>query len=418
MHKSYDRRLDALLIAGILLIYFFCNLQKVIIPGSIFNQLQEHFGATALQITGLGSVFMYTYGFFQLSTGLLIDRFSGTRVLAAGMSIFTLGCLLSALPVSLGGMYAARLLAGLGASTIYLSMITEMARLCGSQFPFFVGLGAFCGYSGSVIGSAPFILLAEHYDWQNLLLILALLMLAVMLAFWVLSRKARLPEIRREHKFSLSSFIRPLRNTQNLYIMMFVGLIFGSYFSLQAIIGKKILEDFVGMSASGAGLVLTMMVLLAAVDGFIVTMLSRWAGNRKVLILRLAALLTVFSLSAALVAVGLGYRAHWYWWCIFMLLSAAGNSTPLAFVVTRDNNAPESLGTASSLVNCSPYVTVALLGNLIGFIMGRWETVGVAGKMCYPPQAYFAIFLLLLAMTGIGCLGTFRLQEKGRGRTA
>ena len=413
MKECYYRRLDALLIAGILLIYFFCNLQKVIIPGSIFNELQAHFGATAVEITGLGAVFMYCYGFFQLATGMLIDRYSGVRVLVVGGAVFTLGCLLTALPLSLGGMYAARLLAGLGASTIYLSMITEMARICGRHFPIFVGLGAFCGYSGSVIGSAPFILLTQHFHWQYLLLILALLMLLVLLGFMLLAWLAKLPKIRHDLPFSLATFGKPLKNSQNWYTMMFMCFIFGSYFTLQTVIGKKILEDFAGMSAASAGLVLTMMVVLATVDGFAATLLSKWAGNRKVVFLRMAALLTVFSLSAALTAVGLGYRAHWYWWCIFIILAAAGNFAPLVFVVIRDNNPEESLGTASSIINSSPYVAVAILGNLIGWIMGHWEPGEVAGKMVYPPQAYFSIFLLLMVFAILGCIGTFLLKEKG-----
>ena len=416
MNEHYYRRLDALLIVGILLIYFFCNLQKVIIPGSIFNELQAHFGATAVEITGLGAVFMYCYGFFKLVTGMLIDRYSGVRVLVVGGAVFTLGCLLTALPLSLKGMYAARLLAGLGSSTIYLSMITEMSRICGRNFPLFVGLGAFCGYSGSVVGSVPFVLLAQRFHWQHLLLILALLMLLVLLGFMLLGWLAKLPRIRDDLHFSPATFGKPLKNPQNWYTMMFMCFIFGSYFTLQTVIGKKILEDFAGMSAASAGLVLTMMVVLAAVDGFAVTLLSKWAGNWKVVVLRVAAVLTVFSLTAALIAVGLGYRAHWYWWCVFIILAAAANFAPLIFVVARDNNPAESFGTASSIINSSPYVAVAILGNLIGWIMGQWEPVAVSGKMLYPSQAYFAIFFLLMLCSILGCIGTFLLKEK-RART-
>ena len=412
MNESYYRRLDALLIAGFLLIYFFCNLQKVIIPGSIFNELQAHFSATAPEITGLGAVFMYSYGFFQLATGMLIDRYYGVRVLVVGGTAFTLGCLLTALPLSLRGMYVARLLVGLGASTVYLSMVTEMARICGQNFPLFVGLAAFCGYSGSAVGSVPFVLLTQHFHWQHLLLILALLMLLVLFGFMMLAKLAKLPKIRRDVHFSLATFRAPLKNPQNWHTMMFMCFIFGSYFTLQTVIGKKILEDFVGMSAASASLVLTMMVVLAAVDGFVVTLLSKWAGNRKVIFLRIAALLTVVFQAAALAAVALGCRAHWYWWCVFVVLAVAGNFVPLVFVVIRDNNPAESMGTATSIINSSPYVAVAILGNLIGWIMEQWKPVAVSGKMIYPSQAYCATFVLLLACAILGCIATFLLKEK------
>ena len=201
MDERYYRRLDALLIAGILLIYFFCNLQKVIIPGSIFNELQAHFGATAAEITGLGAVFMYCYGFFQLATGMLIDRYCGVRVLVVGGAVFTLGCLLTALPLSLKGMYAARLLAGLGASTVYLSMITEMSRIGGRNFRLFCWLGGLLRLFRQRRWQRPVCPVAQHFHWQHLLLILALLMLLVLLASCGWHGWRSLPKIRYDLHF-------------------------------------------------------------------------------------------------------------------------------------------------------------------------------------------------------------------------
>jgi sugar phosphate permease len=62
------------------LLYFIANLQKVVMPGAIFNELQEHFSATAGSVTGIGAMFMYTYAVSQLVVGLLVDRYSGARM--------------------------------------------------------------------------------------------------------------------------------------------------------------------------------------------------------------------------------------------------------------------------------------------------------------------------------------------------
>ena len=156
-----------------------------------------------------------------------------------------------------------------------------------------------------------------------------------------------------------------------------------------------------------------MMVVLAAVDGFAVTLLGKWAGHRKVFVLRVAAVLTVFSLAAALAAVGLGYRAHWYWWCVFIILAAAANFAPLIFVVARDNNPIESLGTASSIINSSPYVAVAILAICIGLDHGQWEPVAVAVKCCYPSQAILPYFPLDALRPSWGALLLFLAEEKG-----
>ena len=43
------------------MLYFLANVQRVAIPGTVFNLLQERLQVSAPWITGLGSAFMYVY---------------------------------------------------------------------------------------------------------------------------------------------------------------------------------------------------------------------------------------------------------------------------------------------------------------------------------------------------------------------
>lgn len=62
-----DERFRLWLLWGFaVLLYFFANLQKVVIPRATFNEVQQYFSSTAGSITGLGAVFMDTYAFSQL----------------------------------------------------------------------------------------------------------------------------------------------------------------------------------------------------------------------------------------------------------------------------------------------------------------------------------------------------------------
>ena len=69
-------RVFFLLICGTGL-YFFANLQRVAIPGTVFNHLQENLHAGAPYITALGASFMYVYAVSQLLVGLFLDRYGG-----------------------------------------------------------------------------------------------------------------------------------------------------------------------------------------------------------------------------------------------------------------------------------------------------------------------------------------------------
>ena len=88
IHRKF--RLWGLLLCGSIL-YFFANVQRVAIPGSIFDDLQRSLHLSAVYITNLGAAFMYVYALNQLLIGLLVDRFGGCRVIAWGALLFCVG---------------------------------------------------------------------------------------------------------------------------------------------------------------------------------------------------------------------------------------------------------------------------------------------------------------------------------------
>jgi MFS family permease len=100
------------------MLYFFANLQRVAIPGSIFNELQTDLNASAKYITALSSMFMYIYAAGQLCAGLLADRYGGERVITFGALLFCLGSILFPFCTSLPLLYFCRFLVGMGASAI------------------------------------------------------------------------------------------------------------------------------------------------------------------------------------------------------------------------------------------------------------------------------------------------------------
>ena len=112
-------------------LYFFANIQRVAIPGAIFDLLQEDLHLSAPGVTALGSVFMYVYALNQLLIGLFVSRYGGRRVILPGALLFCLGSLL--FPLSSGGwLYVSRALTGFGASSLYLALIDETIRACRS----------------------------------------------------------------------------------------------------------------------------------------------------------------------------------------------------------------------------------------------------------------------------------------------
>ena len=88
MKKYY---VHLLLIALGIAFYFLSNVQRVAVPGPIFDTLQSELQLSAPYITSLGAAFMYVYAVTNLIAGVLIDRYGGIRVVAAGAIVFAIG---------------------------------------------------------------------------------------------------------------------------------------------------------------------------------------------------------------------------------------------------------------------------------------------------------------------------------------
>ena len=74
-------------------IYFLTSMAKVLIPATIYTDLQQ-IGLDSSRIAWLGSSFLYAYAFSQLLIGCFSDRYGGVRILLIGGSMFALGTIL------------------------------------------------------------------------------------------------------------------------------------------------------------------------------------------------------------------------------------------------------------------------------------------------------------------------------------
>ena len=184
-----ERRKLLLLFASGIALYFFTNLQRTGVPGSLFNELQRDLALSASQVAMLGTFFVYIYTFNQLVAGVLTDRYGGTRTMLFGSFFFCVGSLLFPLAGSLWTAYAARALVGFGASFMYLSMVKLAQRLFPAIFPQMVGMTLLLGYLGSITANAPLVSLANAVGWRSALLLAGMITAVLLGVFMLVWRK-------------------------------------------------------------------------------------------------------------------------------------------------------------------------------------------------------------------------------------
>ena len=409
-----EGRLGWVLLLFISFIYFFANMQKVLVPGATFNELQSHFGLDAAQVTRLGAAFMYIYAFMQLVAGVLADRYSGRRVIAVGGVLFCTGALLSAWQVSLPLLIAGRVLTGFGAATVYLSAVKEIGRLSPRHLPVLVGVLIVIGYSGGIAGTTPFIAGVRAYGYHAMMLAAAIGGLVAYGLF--LLPFAALPgqPVNRQIAFRPSTYMAVFKVRQNPIQILGGGLSFGTYFALQTVIGKKFLEDFCGMSPHGAGLVLTVMMIIAATNSLILAALSRMWGNRRLPFMRFGGFGCMTSGAILFTSALLDCRACAPAIAAMLLLAFAANCSSISVSLLKDLNEEARFGTVMSVSNFIPYLVTAVLGGSIGWLMDRFPPTIVDDVKIYGRNSYLLVFGVLLALGAVAAFCSCLLKDPKR----
>ena len=394
------------------LFYFFANFQRIAIPGAVFDLLQEELSVSAPYITAFGAIFMYLYAFNQLIIGVLVDRYGGLRIMLTGGIILGLGALLFPISSNLPLMYFSRVLVGIGGSTFYLSLIREL-RECFSDKNFGIAISVMLciGYCGGIAANAPFVFMMKYLNWREILTILALVILLGVVIFSLLSLKIKYPEINRNVKLRSLPFRLVLHKKHNRNLFSFACCNFGISYAIQAIIGKKFLEDFCGMPTAKSALVLSAMAVIAAAFNIINASVCKMCHNHRVIFLKNASVITFGSLLIICTCLLFNIRTNFIA-VIFFILAANASLTSLLVPVLHLTNRKMISGTAVSIMNFCFFMMVGLLGTAMGFLLNLFEPQKVGNVLVYSNKSYLAVFGLFFALSVFELYKAMKLSNK------
>ena len=384
-------------------LYYFANLQKVIIPGAAFDELQQTFSLDAAGVTRLGAVFLGVYAAAQLIIGVLADRYGGARVIISGGLIFCVGSIFSAFSSNLYLLYFCRFLTGAGAASIYLSMVKEFSRIAPDSITMLLGVATIIGYSGSITGAAPFIAGVDRFGYFTMVLAAGIVTLFSYLLYVIFACKNGFIPVKREVRFSVSGYLSVFRSRQNCCLIFAIGISFGTYFALQSTVGKKFLEDFCDLSGDASGIVLTVTMLIAAINGFIMANVSRKIGNRRLPVIIfygcgcfIGAVLILggvfFETGSAVPISGM------------ILLAFAGNISPIYVALLNESNDENCVGTVVCVGNCFAYAVSAAFSGGAGKLMDIFAPQIVDGIKIYGRNSYLLVFLAMAVLGAVAAV--------------
>lgn len=409
LHNKHYLRFFLISIATIF--YFLANIQRSAIPGAIFDLLQNDFSAAASKITMLGAIFCYVYAITQLVVGLLVDKLGGFRVIAIGCILFSLGAIIFPHSNNILGLYLSRALVGFGAATFYLSTVREVKKFAKDKnFSLAVSYILFIGYSGGIVANAPFVACVNSLGWKNMLYLLAYFTIFLCILYLIILFIFKPIHIETKTKFSLSPFKEVLSNKKNINLYIFGSINYGLYYVLQSVIGKKFLEDFLYITSTKAALVLSFMALVCAFAGTITAFISRCINNKRDIIFKTFAFLSVFSTLSVSLCLIFDFHTKLIA-LIFCIPAFIGSISPLLILSLHCLNRYEVSATAVAVQNFGFFMMVGILGMISGMLMNVFEPIKSQNVLIYTNNSYLLVFGLFFLLSLVELYCALRIKD-------
>lgn len=188
--------------------------------------LMEAFQINAQGLGLMASCYFYSYTFMQVPVGILFDHIGPRILLTFASFICAIGAFCFADTDSLAMASFARFLMGLGSAFAFIAALTIVARFFRPElFAVLIGLTQFLSAIGAMIGMTSLSFLTHKFGYQNVLLFLGFIGIALSFICLIFVRNFKSRDQRDHHyenKLSVFQGIYEiLKNSQNIFIAIF-----------------------------------------------------------------------------------------------------------------------------------------------------------------------------------------------------
>ena len=390
------RRQVIVLWCGVVL-SFFTSMSKILVPGPIISDLKA-LGLDAVELSSLGFGYYCAYAVSQLALGAYSVRWGGVRLMLFGGSCFVLGSLLFPLTSSFWTMFAARMLTGLGAGTLFPGLAKLISDLYTKRFAVVFSVVMFLGYLGPICGRTPVLHLVDLVRWRWALEIIALAALTAFAVLVLASRGAVKPVMSGN---SITALRKVFGSPRNLLIFGASSVVYGAYYVLPVVMGQECLIDS-GMSKVNAERLIMFQVLLIAICNLGTSTILRVFGGYRKLLLLFVGMCGLAGAILGAVAFGIGLPLPAVV-ATFVLMAIPAGFFSLQSLIVKELNPPELSGISISMLNFCAFVLIMSCQPIAGVILDRHRAD--------PCTAYRDIFIVSIALEVIGIVCALFVPE-------
>jgi len=172
-------------LALIYILVYFYRVSLAVVAGDLSRDLR----LTPAQLGSLSSILFYVYAAAQIPLGPMIDRL-GSRVVISGCGVLTaIGGILFSQAGSMGEAMVARVLIGVGTSSVLMATLTLFSHWFSKrEFGKVSGLMVAVGNLGNLAGTAPLALAVALFGWRGSFLAIGVLQALVTVLVFCVAR--------------------------------------------------------------------------------------------------------------------------------------------------------------------------------------------------------------------------------------
>jgi MFS family permease len=387
--------------------FLYAFLQRVS-PSVMVEDLMRGFGVGAAVLGSLSAFYLYAYAALQIPLGLLFDRFGVRRLMAGSLLVSAAGSLIFAFAPSIEFAYAGRLLVGAGAACSFVGALTVTALwMPQPRFALLAGLIQLLGMTGAIFGQAPLAALVGAAGWRGGLAAMGALAAVLAVALYATLRDKPRPAT---GTLPIRAALRRVLTVRETWTSAIYGFAMtGPMLAFGSLWAVPYLSSVYGMPRTAAAGLASLTFAGWGIGAPTIGWLSDRIGRRRVPMAACA--VAGGALLAAMV-----FGPTWPLWAVALLLflqGFAGSGMVLGFAVVKERNDPASAASAMAVVNTFVVGSGALLQPLIGWLLDRNWSGGVAdGARVYDAGAYAAALAVLPPLFALALLAALATRER------
>lgn len=361
--------------------FYFYEFILQVAPGAIAQDLLRDFAIDAAKLGLISSCFYYAYTPLQLTTGLLLDRYSARIILTCVCALCAFGALLFAHAPNFYVAAIARLIMGGASSCAFIGVLHLAARwVPPTSFALFAGIVEMMGAIGGGIGNVPFAFLVKYFDWRTTIAGLAYVgfFLALLIAILIRNQPANLKPflpLEKKQNFIWNNLKMVLSSRETLAIGIYSFCIWAPVLGFAVLWGATFLRLSCNLDNLAATSATTYVWIGIAIASPFIGWLSDFIGKRCLL-------MTICALTGTIAIAIVIFITNLHPWLLNSLMFAVGLASAgqtLAFALIKDTNAPTSTGTANGFNNMCVVAGGLLFPILIGKILVWYWPEATAG---------------------------------------